>query len=221
MKQYLNKVKQLQNNARLLQALVAALLLIVLVLIVAWSHSTRVITVHIPPRIPASGLTLSSNSVPRSTVYAFTYYVWQNLNDWPTNGKRNYLRNMKQFAPMLTPAFRNRLLDSYQWSIKQGQLQKRIRVMQGISGSEFKPALVKALGNDTWLVRLRMRLTERLNGSEKAGMSGVEKTSIPVKDVAIEYTFRVVGYNVGATRNPWGLAIAGFAAKPVRLKTYM
>jgi len=67
---------------------------------------------------------------------------------------------------------------------------------------------VRYLGHGTWLIHLQMHLIERLHSNTKV-----------VKDILMDYTLKVMRYNVDAKQNPWGLALAGFAKSPKRLKT--
>jgi hypothetical protein len=88
-----------------------------------------------------------------------------------------------------------------------GQLQ-RIRYLQGLSGAAYDSYNVKKIGNDTWEVNLKMRLTEFKNNQT-------------VKDVEIIYPLKVTRINVSQQSNPYGLALAGFVTDPQRQKTYV
>lgn len=164
--------------------------------------------VYIPPKIPSSGLTTTSKAVPLATVYGFAFYVWQSVNHWENDGLQNYKQQITQYSPYFTPTFKNSLIQNYNNLLNQGELQDRIRIMQGMSGSEYSPLDVKYIGHDTWIVYLKMRLTEMINSNGKI-----------VKDVQMYYTLKVVRYDVDPNSNHWGLAIAGFAASPARIKT--
>jgi hypothetical protein len=80
--------------------------------------------------------------------------------------------------------------------------------MQGIAGAAYDSSLIKKISDNTWEVDLKMRLTEY-------------KNSQPVKDVEILYPIKVTRLDVSQRYNPYGLALAGFAYEPVRLKTYI
>jgi integrating conjugative element protein (TIGR03746 family) len=146
--------------------------------------------------------------VPKTTVYSFAYYVWQSINHWSNNGMQNYKKQINRFSPFLTPDFKLSLVQDYNNLLNQGELQDRIRLMQGVAGSEYSPGEVKYVGHDTWIVHLKMQLTEMMNSNAKV-----------VKDVQMLYTLKIVRFDVDANKNPWGLAIAGFAASPARIKT--
>ncbi len=173
-----------------------------------WHHSQNSMRVYIPPKIPSSGLTTSSNSIPRSTVYGFSFYVWQSVNHWSADGMQNYKQQITKYSPYFTPAFKNSLVENYNNLLNQGELQDRIRIMQGMAGSDYSPSDVTYIGHDTWIVHLKMRLTEMMNSNGKI-----------VKDVQMYYTLKIVRFDVDPNTNHWGLAIAGFAEHPARIKT--
>lgn len=102
------------------------------------------------------------------------------------------------------------MLEDYNNRIDQGEVQDRLRNLQGETSTAFDPATVQYLGHDTWIVRLTMRLTEYMNTNGNL-----------VKDVTVNYALRVVRYEGDAKANPWGLALDGFVATPQRVKTYV
>jgi integrating conjugative element protein (TIGR03746 family) len=210
-------VMRFQNaleNARLsIQIAIVALGLFFisnLFLIISLHNAQSKMEIHIPPQIPADGITLHAGEEPASTVFSFAYYIWQSLNSWPANGSQDYKNNIQQFSPYLTPRFKIFLIRDYNERFNQGEIQERIRTLQGLNGTAFSPADVDYIGHDTWIVHLQMRLTEHMN------MNGNQ-----VKDVAIDYAIRIVKYNVDANKNQWGLAVDGFAENPQRTQTYV
>lgn len=205
---FINVLEQAKWHIKTLWLILAIVIGLEIFTLIGWMHSESKITVHIPPRIPESGLTLTQDAIPKSTVYSFAYYAWQQLNHWPKDGMTDYKQNIATFSAYLTPGFKNTLIANYNTRLNQGELQSRERTMQGIEGSNYSPKDVITLGHDTWLVHLSMRLTETMNNNANV-----------VKDVDMHYTLKVVRYDVDATRNPWGLALAGFAQGPVRIKT--
>ena len=102
------------------------------------------------------------------------------------------------------------LLQDYRDRQAHGELQDRLRHLQGVNGTSFDSKTVEALGHDTWLVHLQMRLSEHMNMNGNA-----------VKDVVLNYTLRVVRYDVAPKINPWGLALDGFVENPERVQTYI
>lgn len=207
------KFQNVLENARLsIQILMLSLVLsfiLNLLLIFGWHSAQTKIEVHLPPQIPADGLTLTANQYPPATIYSFAYYIWQSINNWPINGAQDYKQTIQQFSPYITPSFKSFLIHDYNDRFNQGEIQDRIRTLQGIDGSAFTVADVESMGHDTWLVHLHLRLSEHMN------INGNQ-----VKDTAIDYVIRVVRYQIDAKANPWGLALDGFAADPQRVQTY-
>jgi integrating conjugative element protein (TIGR03746 family) len=201
------------ENARLaIQLLILALGLLFIsniFLIIGWHGAQEKIEVHLPPQIPVDGLTLQAGQYPAASIYSFAYYIWQGINYWPNNGSSDYQKNIQQFTPLLTPAFKSFLVRDYNTRFNQGEIQDRLRTLQGVNGSALSVRDVEPLGHDTWLVHLPLRLTEHMN------INGNQ-----VKDTAIDYVLRVVRYPIDAKNNPWGLALDGFAQDPQRLQTY-
>ena len=49
-----------------------------------WSQAPKQLTLHVPPDL-RSGATLSVDEVPAANVYAFAFYIFQQLNRGPTD----------------------------------------------------------------------------------------------------------------------------------------
>ena len=181
-----------------------------LCLMLGWHRSQQKIEVYIPPQIPTTGLVQKANEVLPTTVYSFAYYIWQSINYWPQNGAEDYKKSIEQFSAFLTPRFKNFLIKDYNERFNQGELQERLRNLQGLNGTAFEAKDVEYIGHDTWLVHLHLRLNEHMNMNANQ-----------VKDVAIDYTLRIVRYEVNSKINPWGLAIDGFVTNPQRIQTFI
>jgi len=177
-----------------------------LIFSIGWMSAPSRLTVYIPPEIQ-NGATLKVGSIPAPLIYSFAYEIWQELNYWPKEDGDDYLKNIHRYWSYLTPKFKSELIAEEKDLRLSGQLQ-RIRSLQGLSGAAFESVNVKKLGNDTWEVDLRMRLSEYKNGQ-------------PVKDIEIIYPLRVTRINVSPQNNPYGLALDGFISEPERLQTYI
>jgi len=203
----------LENSRVAIQILLIALIfsfIINIALMLGWRSAQQKIEVHIPPQIPTTGLSLKANEIPPATIYSFAYYMWQEINYWPQNGTQDYKKTIEQFSPYLTPRFKAFLQRDYLERTNQGEVQDRQRTLQGANGTAFEVSQVEYIGHDTWLVHLHMRLSEHMN------INGNQ-----VKDTAIDYTLRVVRYDVNAKANLWGLALDGFVNSPQRVQTYI
>lgn len=207
---YMNAIEQARLHIRTLWRVLTLLVVILGFTIYGWVHAQAKIKVEIPPQIPESGLTIQQGEIPKTTVYSFAYYVWQSVNHWENNGLQDYQQQINQFSPFLTQSFRLSLIQDYNNLLNQGELQDRIRLMQGLSGSSYDPADVEYVGHNTWIVHLKMRLTEMINSNAKV-----------VKDVQMNYTLKIVRFDTDAKDNPWGLALDGFAESPSRIQTFI
>jgi integrating conjugative element protein (TIGR03746 family) len=173
---------------------------------IGWITSPSRLTLYLPPDIQ-NGATLKAGSIPDPLVYSFAYEIWQELNYWSSENGDDYQKNIHTYLPYLTSQFKSELLQDNLDLKASGQTQ-RIRYLQGLSGAAYDSINVKKLGNDTWEVDLKMRLTEFKNNQA-------------VKDVEIIYPLKVTRVNVSQQNNPYGLALAGFVSEPLRQKTYI
>lgn len=191
---------------RALKGGVGILFVLCIVLAAGWMSAPSHLRIFIPPDI-SNGATVKVNEVPNPLIYSFAYELWQEINYWPEDSGQNYAKNIKAYAAYLTPGFQESLLQELAELKATGQLQRQ-RFMQGISGAAYAPENVKKLGPDTWEVDLNIRLMEFKNNQ-------------PVKDVEILYPLKVTRREISHNDNPYGLALAGLIAPPVRGKTYI
>ncbi|MDH8013969.1 DUF2895 family protein, partial [Klebsiella pneumoniae] len=77
-----------------------------------------------PPDL-RSGSTRPWWEVPPASVYAFTFYIFQQLNRWPDNGEEDYSRNLRSLRAYLTPACYTRLEHDFQVRRNGGELRER------------------------------------------------------------------------------------------------
>lgn len=191
---------------KLQKRFIAVLFILSLSLFIGWMTAPSRLTVYIPPDIQ-NGATVKVGAIPEPLIYSFAYEVWQELNYWQDENEDDYQKNIHTYWAYLTPQFKAELLEDFSDLKASGQLQ-RIRYLQGLSGAAYDTVNVKKLGNDTWEVDLKMRLTEFKNNQT-------------VKDVEIIYPLKITRINVSAQNNPYGLALAGFVAEPKRQKIYI
>jgi integrating conjugative element protein (TIGR03746 family) len=170
-----------------------------------WSQSPERLTVHIPPDL-RSGAVLAVDEVPPPNVYAFAFYIFQQLNRWPEDGASDYGRAIFRVSPYLTPRYRADLIAELEQKGRQGELAYRVRGMQEIPGHGYEERRVDVLSSQAWVVWLDVDLLESVKG-------------MTVKRTAIRYPLRVVRYAVDLETNPWGLALDGFGAEGPRRLT--
>lgn len=162
------------------------------------------LTIHNPPDL-RSGSTRAWWEIPDSTVYAFSFYIFQQLNRWPTNGQEDYKRNIYALRAYLTPQCQQYLERDYENRDLLGELKNRVRGVYEIPGRGFHKSRVKINSQDDWDVTLDLATDEYYLDN-------------PVKRVLVRYPLHVVRYDVNPEANPWGLAIDCYRSQPQRLE---
>ncbi len=171
-----------------------------------WSNAPEDITVHIPPDL-SSGAAMPVGHIPAPNLYAFAFYMWQQLNRWPKDGAKDYAGNLYRLSAYITPAFRADLLRDMERRGRQGELSSRVRALFEVPGAMYEQSRVKPVGDGVWTVALEAIIEESV-----AGMA--------VKKTRVRYPLRVIRYDVDRERNPWGMALDGFAeGGPVKIDT--
>ena len=204
MQRYRYEIDNVRGHLRSLWAVIGLLLTIIVALWIGWMRMPGTITVHIPPDL-RSGAVMTLDEVPPANIYAFAFYIFQQLNRWPDDGAEDYGKAIFRIAAYLTPSFREQLIADMEAKGKQGQLAHRVRSLQAIPGQVYEERRVDVLSKESWVVWLDLELRESVKG-------------MTVKKTTIRYPLRVLRYAVDAEANPWGLALDGFAAEgPQRL----
>ena len=204
MQRYRYEIDNVRGHLRSLWAVIGLLLTIIVALWIGWMRMPGTITVHIPPDL-RSGAVMALDEVPPANIYAFAFYIFQQLNRWPDDGAEDYGKAIFRIAAYLTPSFREQLIADMEAKGKQGQLAYRVRSLQAIPGQVYEERRVDVLSKESWVVWLDLELRESVKG-------------MTVKKTTIRYPLRVLRYAVDAEANPWGLALDGFAAEgPQRL----
>ena len=86
-----------------LRLVIGLMLLVSIALWYGWQSAPRHLTIHNPPDLRA-GSTRPWWEIPPGQVYAFSFYIFQQINRWPTNGEEDYSRNLNALTAYLTPA---------------------------------------------------------------------------------------------------------------------
>lgn len=168
-----------------------------------WSNAPEDITVHVPPDL-SEGVTLGLQDIPKPNVYAFAFYIWQQVNRWPDNGEKDYPKNLYSFQAYMTPRFRAELLRQLKQRGKRGELVGRVRALHAVPGVVYEDRRVDVVSDGVWIVWIDAIIEETVAGLE-------------VKRTPIRYPLRVVRYEVDPEANPWGMALDGFSQDPVRI----
>ena len=206
MSRFKNEVTHLQAHIKTLRIATVALLLVALVMGGGWWSAPRELTIHVPPDL-RSGSTRKWWEVPPESVYAFTFYVFQQLNRWPTNGEEDYARNLHVLSPYLTPSCRAFLQADFEYRRSTGELRQRVRGVYEIPGrgyGESPSARVRVISDDDWIVTLDLSADE-YHGSEQ------------VKRALVRYPIKVARADVDPARNPFGLVLDCYDSAPQRI----
>ncbi|MDE0249711.1 MAG: TIGR03746 family integrating conjugative element protein [Gammaproteobacteria bacterium] len=204
MRRYRHEIDNVRAHLRSLWAVIALQLGVILALWFGWSRAPEHLVVHIPPDL-RSGSVQATTTVHAANVYAFAFYIFQQLNRWPQDGAEDYGRAIFRVSPYLTPRYRADLVADMELKGKRGELAYRVRGVQEVSGRGFEEARIDVLAPGVWIAHLDLELSESVKG-------------MTVKHTAIRYPLRIVRHAVDPEVNPWGLALDGFAAQgPSRL----
>ncbi|TKK37255.1 TIGR03746 family integrating conjugative element protein [Pseudomonas fluorescens] len=206
MSQFKNEVIHLQAHVKTLRLGGAALVLIALMLGVGWWQAPRNLTIHIPPDL-RSGSSRPWWQVPPESVYAFTFYIFQQLNRWPTDGEVDYPRNVQALSAYLTTSCRAFLQQDYESRRSSGELRQRVRGVYEIPGRGYgdDPLIrVKSISDQDWIVTLDLTVDEYF-GTEQ------------VKRALVRYPIKVLRLDIDAERNPFGLALDCYDGVPQKL----
>ena len=152
--------------------------------------------------------------MPPASVYAFTFYIFQQLNRWPDNGEADYARNIRALRAYLTPACQSWLNHDFQVRRDGGELRDRTRGIYELPGHGYGSPVredhaashprVEVLSRDSWRVTLDVAVEEYYQNE-------------PVKKALVRYPLQVVRYAIDGEKNPWGLAIDCLSSAPQRL----
>lgn len=206
MSRFQNEVAHLQAHVRTLRLAACALFIVGLVFAVGWWSAPRNLTIHVPPDL-RSGSVRRWWEVPPESVYAFTFYIFQQLHRWPSDGEEDYARNIRALSAYLTPSCKTFLESDFAHRRDSGELRKRVRGLYEIPGRGYgdDPATrVKTISNRDWLVTLDVTIDEYYSAEQ-------------VKRVVVRYPIKVVRADVDAEKNPFGLALDCFASAPQRI----
>ncbi|OWB31476.1 PFL_4703 family integrating conjugative element protein [Xanthomonas oryzae pv. oryzicola] len=206
MSRFKNEVAYLQAHVTTLRRGGAALFVLALLLCLGWWNAPHYLTIHVPPDL-RSGSTRKWWEVPPENVYAFTLYVFQQLNRWTTNGEDDYPRNLRSLSAYLTPACQALLQQDYETRRNNGELRQRVRGVYELIGRGYgdDPATrVKVLSERDWVVTLDISADEYYAGEQ-------------VKRALVRYHIKVVRLDIDPERNPFGLALDCYSAAPQRI----
>jgi len=206
MSRFRHEIVHLQAHIRTLRLSAAALALLALLLGLGWWSAPRDLTIHIPPDL-RSGSTRRWWDVPPENVYAFAFYIWQQLQRWPSDGEADYPRNLKTLSAYLTPACQAFLEQDYQRRRANGELRLRVRGVYEIPGRGYgeDPARrVRVISARDWIVTLDLTADEYYSSEQ-------------IKRALVRYQLKVVRLDQDPEHNLFGLALDCYAQPPQRI----
>ena len=185
----------LAGRDQVIRALYAALGvagLAVAVLGWGWMRAADEVRVFVPPDL-TDGVVVRADEPHAAHVYAFGFYLWQQLYRWPVNGAADYPARVAAYAAFLTPACRAELAADARE--RAAEVRGRERAVWAIPGMGYGRDKVVRRGPGSWVAYLDLHIAETLDGTL-------------VKERLVRYPVRVVRYDADRQKNPWGLAIA-------------
>lgn len=208
MSRYLHAISQATSTVRLQRWTIGVLTVITLAALAGWRFKETQLTAHIPPDL-SNGASIKIGGmpqVPTPNVYAFGFYIWQQINNWPKDGGIDYGQQLYALQAYITPTCRTQLDADLKIKKGNGELVQRTRSIMEVPGHGFAANRVTDHGAGAWTVLLDAALLETSHG-------------VAVKRTYIRYPLRVVRYEADRERNPFGLAIDCFGnRRPERLE---
>lgn len=205
MRRYRLEIDNVRAHLRSLWVVIGFQSVVILALWFGWSQAPQYLRVHVPPDL-RSGAVLAVDEVPPANVYAFAFYIFQQLNRWPDNGATDYGHAIFRISPYLTPRYRTDLIAEMELKARRGELAYRVRGVHEVPGHGYAEDRVDVLSADTWVVWLDLELYESVKG-------------MAVKHTRIRYPLRVVRQAIDPETNPWGLALDGYEGDGPRRMT--
>jgi integrating conjugative element protein (TIGR03746 family) len=161
MRRYRLEIDNVRSHLRSLWVVIGLQGLIILALWIGWSQAPKQLRVYVPPDL-RSGAVLAAEEVPPANVYAFAFYIFQQLNRWPENGATDYGNAIFRISPYLTPRYRNDLIEDMELKARRGELTYRVRGVHEVPGHGYEERRVDVLS---------LRCLGRLAGSRPVGVS--------------------------------------------------
>tara|TARA_B100001245_G_scaffold228189_1_gene205256 strand:+ start:351 stop:1019 length:669 start_codon:yes stop_codon:yes gene_type:complete len=186
-----------------LRILIGILAIALLYSIAGWKSAPEHIKIDIPPDL-RSGSTRGIQERHPFNVYAFGYYIFQQMNNWPVEGIEDYKKQINRLSCYITPRFKGELERDYEQRLKRHELN-RTRALQEMPERPYTDKRVYVESGDSWVAFYDVNIKETFR-------------SEIVKDIFVRYPVRIVRWDVDPECNLWGLALDGFYKNPKRLE---
>ena len=186
-----------------LRILIGILAIALFYSIAGWKAAPEHIKIDIPPDL-RSGSTRGIQERHPFNVYAFGYYIFQQMNNWPVEGVEDYKKQINRLSCYITPRFKGELERDYEQRLKRHELN-RTRALQEMPDRPYTDKRVYVESGDSWVAFYDVNIKETFR-------------SEIVKDIFVRYPVRIVRLDVDPECNLWGLALDGFYKNPKRLE---
>ncbi|MDR2015202.1 MAG: TIGR03746 family integrating conjugative element protein [Azoarcus sp.] len=207
MSRFTNEVEHLRAHAKTLRGVVCALFFALVLALLGWWNAPSQLTIHVPPDL-RSGSTRMWWDIPPENVYAFAFYIWQQLHRWPTDGEADYARNIRALSAYFTPSCQNWLESDFAYRKTHNELRQRVRGIYEIPGRGYgdDPSMrLKTLSKRDWVAVLDVSADEYF-GTEQ------------VKRALVRYRVKVAKMDADPEKNPFGMMIDCLASEPERIE---
>lgn len=171
--------------------------------VAGWMEAPEHIKIDIPPDL-RSGSTRGIQERHPFNIYAFGYYIFQQVNNWPVEGVSDYKEQINRLSCYITPRFKGELERDYEQRLKRHELN-RTRALQEMPERPYTDKRVYVESGDSWISFYDVNVKETFR-------------SEIVKDIFVRYPVRIVRWDVDPECNLWGLALDGFYKNPKRLE---
>ena len=186
-----------------LRILIGILAIALFYSIAGWKAAPEHIKIDIPPDL-RSGSTRGIQERHPFNVYAFGYYIFQQMNNWPVEGVEDYKKQINRLSCYITPRFKGELERDYEQRLKRHELN-RTRALQEMPDRPYTDKRVYVESGDSWVAFYDVNIKETFR-------------SEIVKDIFVRYPVRIVRWDVDPECNLWGLALDGCYKNPKRLE---
>ncbi|EAV3217972.1 TIGR03746 family integrating conjugative element protein [Salmonella enterica] len=204
MSKFKNALNARDNHIQTLRAACGIMLVLLVLSMLGWMTAPRNLTIHNPPDL-RSGSSRPWWEIPPSTVYAFSFYIFQQLNSWPKDGDVDYPYRIETLSAYLTPTCKELLHKDAKQRKDLGESRDRVRGVSEIPERGYRDDSVTIIDRDNWQVRLDLVTDEYVN-------------SEPVKRSLVRYPLKVVRWDKNPEANPFGLALDCLSEAPQRLE---
>lgn len=201
---YWKKMDEINKTNRVLVVVVAALLLTNITLALSLARSPKTLRFFISPSLAYQGGEISAEKIPETSVYSFVATLLPKLNTWSGEDIDERKKSIYTFKPYLSPKHFQHALEINKMQAEYGLLKNEqiASLYEGLNVDD-----VHEIAPNQWTVKLKLRLTQRLN----------DKNRMVISDKVIAYTVKVIRVGYSKDDNPYELVIDGYA-EPEKLE---